>query len=185
MGIAEDMSTAITFFETELAKPMSDWFIAEHITGAFLAIPSHIGKVSLHVNIETVDEEIRPWMANAPTLPLPILSTTVKAHDGSSAERRAEDLFDDAKAILLLATPGWSSPQAAQLIIGDSARLNSGHVEGFHGGLQQQARTEACDLLYGSREVAAAGEHLVDLRTQALAGGYSTRHGRRFLTCWS
>jgi hypothetical protein len=55
----------------------------------------------------------------------------VKAFDRASAGRRADDNFDDAKAILMLASKPWSTPSEPRIFSGENPSSNSGRAGGY------------------------------------------------------
>ena len=133
-AMKSDVTGELSQLEVELARPMSDWFISEQIKGGFSDGPRKVGKAMIHISLETIDEDQQAFIASGQRIDFnfPILSTTVKAYDHESAKLRAEDIFDDAKSVLILGSASWSRPSPPMFIIGESTRFSSGHVEAYY-----------------------------------------------------
>jgi hypothetical protein len=132
--LAEGEAQALARLDEELARPLSTWVVGEAVRGVFPLTLRVIGRAAICRGPEDVPGD--PDGISSALLPdhdphFPLLVAAVPARDRDSAVARAEDRFDEARAILLLATLGFSTPRPGHLILGSEQLIAGPRDESY------------------------------------------------------
>lgn len=123
-ALRTDPQSAVTWLEAQLSERNSQWQVIEPIRGIFPKAPFRLGRTTLHPALPP--ELARRGAAYPITqfeLDRPVLVANVEARDEESAQRRARDLFDEARSILTIA--GKTSAAEPPLI---TINVSDGHT---------------------------------------------------------
>ncbi|HLN16966.1 MAG TPA: hypothetical protein VK277_09470 [Acidimicrobiales bacterium] len=129
-GLGEGLS----WLEEKLTEGDTSWQVIEQVSGYFPMAPRRVGRATLH---SALPPELGDILGDPRFLEVqvdrPMLIADVIARDRESAERRARDVFDEARSLLTIAC-NPQAPHAPLIAIGGSSRAtsSSGHSEDFH-----------------------------------------------------